>query len=428
MSKYNITERIFASVNERVLEFDHESGLHVCIIPKKGFNKKYGVLTTDFGGFNTKYSVNGKIFTVPDGTAHFLEHKLYEQPDGDVMNKFAALGAECNAATGYDGTIYYFECIDNFKECTELLLKHVFHPYFTKENVEKEKGIIVQEINMYLDNPYYVASRELVKLLYKNHPIINDIAGTEESVMSVTPDILYDCHKTFYRPSNMCLSLVGDFDMEEVFAVLKKADLPAASNDIVSKIFPDEPNENAGSRNVCKMETAMPIFYFGFKDDNKKYTGKERIKRNLAGAICSETIFGSSSPLYEKLYDEGYINYAFYSAYEIERDYALFELGGMAENPQKIEEYIKEELSNLARTGINKDDFTRVKNAIHGQRMRSFDSLSHLGRTFGHYYLQGMDGFDYFNACGTIQEDDINDMIKGLLNKEMAVSIVEGVD
>ncbi len=424
---YNLKERSFDALNEKVIEFDHESGLHVCIIPKKGFKKKYACVTVDFGSLNTSYSENSKVFTVPEGTAHFLEHKLYEQPDCDVMSAFSALGASCNAMTGFSNTVYYFECMDNFKECFELLLKQVFHPYFTNENVEKEKGIIIQEINMYLDNPYYVSSMELLKLLYKNLPIRNDIAGTQESVNSITADILYDCHRAFYNPSNMCLSLVGDFDIGDIFEILEKSALPTKSKTSIIKLLPEEPSALAGKFSMSKMETATPIFDFGFKEEHSKYSGLDRVLRKTAGSIANDMFFGSSSKLYEELYNKGYINYSFQTAYELERDYGLFEIAGTSDKYLEVKEYIINYIEKLNKEGIDKLAFNRVKNAIQGQRIRIFDSISQLGRIFGKYYLDGMDGFDYFNACGKISEEDINDILGGLLSSEMAVSIIEGL-
>ena len=425
MGNSNIKERVFASLNERIYEFDHDSGLHVQIIPKKGFKKKFAFLATDFGSVNTEYiDENGKKVAVPCGTAHFLEHKLYEQPDGDVMNQFAALGADCNAATGFSKTFYYFECTQNFEASLDILLRHVFHPYFTKENVEKEKGIIVQEINMYLDDAYYVGSAELLKLLYKVNPVRNDIAGTEESVMSITPEMLYACHDAFYRPNNMCLTVVGDVTTESVQEALQRAKLPTQKGKII-KVYPDEPTEIFGKSSKCIMETSQTLFNFGFKDNPAKYKGIEMVRRKLAGRIAKEVLFGSSSDLYEKLYNSGYINYDFYASYEIEREYGMFTLSGASEKVDIIQEEIKKYIENISKNGVNTKEFTAVRNALHGSSIRAFDALFYLGRAFGQFYLQGMDAFDYLTTCGKITEEEVNDIIKNLLRGEMAISVVE---
>lgn len=427
-SSERISERIFEELDEKILEYDHSSGLHVQYIPKKGFQKKFAVIATDFGSVNTVFRSGQNTITVPDGTAHFLEHKLYEQPEGDVMYQFAALGAECNAATGYSKTYYYFTCTDYFEECLKILLRHVFHPYFTPENVEKEKGIIIQEINMYLDDPYYLCDMDLMNLLYKNNPVRKDIAGTEASVKSITPGILYQCHDAFYRPSNMCLTVVGDVDPQKIYDTVNHADLPQKDRGEIVKILPEEPAQLMGTRCARKMDTPMPIFNFGFKDFSEKYQGRERMRRRLAGNIAKELIFGSSSDLYEKLYNNGYINYDFYPSYEIERDYAMFTISGASENINLVQDNIIQYLSQLHKTGVSGHDFTIMKNAINGSLLRSFDSISYIGKIFGQQYLQGVDAFDYFTGCGTITEYDVNNVISDLLCGDMAVSVIERLD
>lgn len=429
MMKNNLfTERAFDALDEKIYECDHSSGLHIQVIPKKGFNKKFAVITTDFGSVDTEYTRNGVKKTIPDGTAHFLEHKMYEQPDIDVMSRFAALGADCNAATGYSKTYYYFSCTDNFTECLDLLLKHVSEPYFTGENVEKEKGIIIQEIDMYLDDPFYVGGQDLMRLLYHYHPVKNEIAGTEESVRSITPEMLYECHDAFYRPSNMCLTVVGDIDPVTVYDAVERSRLPKKNHDVIIKLLPDEPAEIAGNFYERRMQTSLPIFNFGFKDDPKLYSGRGRMIRKHAGNMAKELIFGSSSELYKTLYERGYINYEFYAAYDIERDYSMFNITGESENIQDVKACIEEYIEHLLKSGVDGRRFRIMKNAMIGSELRSFDSISYIGRIFGQYYLQGVDAFDYFTSCGTITEDDVNNVISDLLSGDMAVSVVERLD
>lgn len=344
------------------------------------------------------------------------------------MNRFAALGADCNAATGYSKTYYYFNCTENFEPCLDLLLKHVFRPYFTQQNVEKEKGIIIQEINMYLDDPYYLCSMDLLHLLYQHHPVRKDIAGTEESVRQITPDLLYQCHQAFYRPRNMCLTVVGDVDQEVVFRALDRAGLPEDNRGKIEKILPQEPEQLAGKRSARKMETPMPIFDFGFKDRPERYKGKARMRRKLAAGIAKELIFGTSSELYEKLYDNGYINYDFYAFYEIERDYAMFSITGASEQIGFVQDYITEYLREICKNGVDSRQFAIMKNAMNGSLLRSFDSVSYIGKIFGQLYLQGVDAFDYFLSCGTITENDVNTVITDLLSGDMAVSVIERLD
>lgn len=423
-----VTERVYDALNERIYEYDHPSELHIQIIPKRGYRKKFAVLTTDFGSINTEYRIGEKRIQIPDGSAHFLEHKLYEQPEGDVMNQFAALGADCNAATGYSKTYYYFSCTENFEQCLDLLLRHVFHPYFTEQNVEKEKGIIIQEINMYLDDPYYVCEMDLLGLLYQKNPVKKDIAGTETSVRQITPEILYQSHAAFYRPRNMCLTVVGDLDRETVYRAVDRAELPQNASDKIEKLLPDEPEQLVGTRSARRMDTPLPIFNFGFKDRPERYQGKERMRRRLAGSMVKELLFGTSSELYEKLYENGYINYDFYASYEIERDYAMFSISGVSEQIDLVQEYILDYVERLRGNGIGSHAFTVLKNAMNGSLLRGFDSVSFIGRIFGQLYLQGVDAFDYFLSCGTITEEDVNHVIADLLSGDMAVSVIERLD
>lgn len=422
------TERALELLDERVYECDHSSGLHIQVIPKKGFNKKFAVITTDFGSVNTEYTRNGIKKTIPDGTAHFLEHKMYEQPDIDVMSRFSALGADCNAATGFSKTYYYFSCTENFDACLDLLLKHVYEPYFTEENVEKEKGIIIQEIDMYLDDPFYVGGQDLMRLIYKHNPVKNEIAGTEESVRSITPEMLYACHDAFYRPSNMCLTVVGDVDPETVYEAVSRARISVKSDDAILKLLPDEPKELAGKFYERRMETSLPIFNFGFKDDPGKYTGRSRMIRKHAGNMARELVFGPSSELYKTLYERGYINYEFYTAYDLERDYSMLSITGESEHIREIRACTEEYISKLLKTGVDSRSFRIMRNAMVGSELRSFDSVAYIGRIFGQYYLQGVDAFDYFTSCGTITEDDVNTVISDILSGDMAVSVVERLD
>ena len=399
---------------EKIIEFDHESGMHIQILPKKGFRRKFAALTIGFGA----------IESIPDGIAHFLEHKMFEKPDGDIFNKYAALGAQCNAFTGESRTCYHFDCTENFKQNLKLLFEQVFTPYFTHENVEKEKGIIVQEINMYLDNPYYVNFAELLKLLYKNNPVKEDIAGTEESVMSITPEMLYKCHHDFYRPDNMCLTVVGDVDVDTVMQIVDGADLPKSSKDSAEKTIIEEPREIAGSRSVCKMDTSVPLFMFGFKDEPIKYTGIERMKRIIAGGIAAELLFGHTSELYEDLYESGDI-YSLWASYDLESDFGHFIISGESDRIETVEQKVKSYIAKIAENGIDKYVFESLKKALCGMHVRVFDKPSTLMRIFGQFYLQDMDVFDYYDTCGKITEEDVKDVINNLLGTEMAVSIVE---
>ncbi|PKM80037.1 MAG: peptidase M16, partial [Firmicutes bacterium HGW-Firmicutes-13] len=283
-------------------------GLEVFVLPKKGYNKKYASFATKFGSIDSKFYVgkNGGVLEVPDGVAHFLEHKLFEEEGGNVFDEFGRLGASANAYTNFNMTNYLFSSTDNFEECFELLLNFVQKPYFTKESVEKEKGIIEQEIRMYQDNPGWRIFFNLLGLLYRVHPVRKDIAGTVESIQEIDENVLYKCYQTFYHPSNMALFVVGDLDapkiIEQVKVNLEKRNYEVLGE--IKRIYPEEPAGIAKRVAEENMEVSQPLLNLGFKDRNIGFTGRDLLKKEISTELLLEIIFGKSSGLYDKLYDE----------------------------------------------------------------------------------------------------------------------------
>ena len=419
-------KKFYSQVNETIYEYDHASGLHVQIIPKEGYNKKFAILTVDFGSVNTEFILPGEneVTKVPGGIAHFLEHKLFEQKDADILEQFARLGASANAATSFSRTYYYFTATENFEECFDLLLYFVFNPYLTKENVEKEKGIITQEINMYLDNPYFISSMNLQRAIYHNNPIRNDIAGTCEDVMSIDVDVLKKVYNAFYTPSNMSLVVVGDVNPDNITPAVDKAFNHIKKVDLPKRVSWNEPSCLNEARVEEKMSVAMPIFCIGFKDDNEKYIGNERVRREMAGGILSNMLFGPTSEFYEKVYNKGIINQSFYAGYDIERDCAFFTMGGESEHVDELIDEIKEYIRQLDENGLDEEEFLMIRNSMEGEMIRAFNSPESIGKIFGRCYLQGISGFDYFLACGTITFQEVVDVFKSVLLGDMAVSVV----
>ena len=419
-------KKFYSQVNETIYEYDHASGLHVQIIPKEGYNKKFAILTVDFGSVNTEFILPGEneVTKVPGGIAHFLEHKLFEQKDADILEQFARLGASANAATSFSRTYYYFTATENFEECFDLLLYFVFNPYLTKENVEKEKGIITQEINMYLDNPYFISSMNLQRAIYHNNPIRNDIAGTCEDVMSIDVDVLKKVYNAFYTPSNMSLVVVGDVNPDNITPAVDKAFNHIKKVDLPKRVSWNEPSCLNEARVEEKMPVAMPIFCIGFKDDNEKYIGNERVRREMAGGILSNMLFGPTSEFYEKMYNKGIINQSFYAGYDIERDFAFFTMGGESEHVDELIDEIKKYITQLDENGLDEEEFLMIRNSTEGEMIRAFNSPESIGKIFGRCYLQGISGFDYFLACGTITFQEVVDVFKSVLLGDMAVSVV----
>lgn len=414
----------FSLYDEKIYEFKHKSGLKIQILPKKGFRRKYAYITVDFGSCDSAFMYNGKRIDVPHGTAHFLEHKMFEKEGTNIFEKFSKTGAECNAFTNKTMTSYYFNCVDKFEENLEILFEEVFVPFFTPESVEKEKGIIIQEINMYRDDFQAVCQQNFLGLLYKNNPIKIDIAGTEETVNSITPEILYKCHKAFYRPEFASLTIVGDVDVVNIEKVLDRVNLPMYHDDIIERIQPEEPEQPASLRSVCKMDTSYNLFAFGFKDNPSKYNKDERLRRKIVGDYVVELLFSQTSDLVDELYRSGDI-YSLYAFYEIAENYGFFGIFGATDNPDKVEKAIRDYIANILKEGIDNNLLQIIRRASRSWNVRMFDSLSNLATSIVFCNNDGYNLFDYCEAHDKITEDEVNDFIKDLLCKEMVVTIVE---
>ena len=417
---------IYRNLGETLYTFTHPSGLPVHFVQKKGFTRKFGVLGVDFGSVNTCFRVPGEpITSVPQGIAHFLEHKLFEQEDGNVLEKYTQMGASPNAATGFSNTYYYFNCTHRFEDCVRLLLHFVFHPYLTAENVEKEKGIIEQEIRMYEDDPYYQSMLGVIRLLYQKNPVRNDIAGSVEDIRGLNRDLLMKCYDTFYRPDNMCLTIVADEAPEYVQALVESAEIPRRILPGVTRISEPEPDALYGKKDRKIMDVSLPLFHFGFKDRHLDFCGTERVCRDLAGTIAKDLLFGRHTDFYEQMYGEGLINQEFGASYEIEREFALAMISGETEHPELVEDRVHRHLAKVAAQGLDAADFEMVRASLSGKMLKKLNSPDSLGTMVCISALQGVQAFDYFTACGTITFDEVDRVFREVFLGEMAVSLVE---
>ena len=322
-----------------------ENGLTVMIIPKKGIRKKYAMWATHYGSIDNKFIVPGEedITEVPDGIAHFLEHKLFEQENGtNSLDVLTALGVNANAYTTNNYTTYLFEATDNFYPALDELMDYVQNPYFTDENVEKEKGIIAQEIKMYDDYPEWVVYMNVLKSMYKNNPVKIDIAGDVESIYKIDKDILYKCYNTFYNPANMVMCFSGDFEPEELIREIKKRLIEKPKQMEIKRIYEEEPKEIVRKRIEQKMEVSMPLFVVGIKD---KLSDKNQdiVKKHIAIEILLNMIIGKSSKLYKELYESELLISEPFLEYEFTDNYAHAVITGNSKNPDKVLEKIQEE-------------------------------------------------------------------------------------
>ncbi len=411
-------------VREKVYIEKLENGLTVMIIPKKGIQKKYMIWGTHYGSNESSFVVPGEqeVTNVPNGVAHFLEHKLFEQENGtNSLDTLTALGVDANAYTTNDHTAYLFECTDNFYEAMDELMDYVQHPYFTDENVEKEKGIIGQEIMMYDDYPEWRVYLNAMQAMYHNNPVKIDIVGTIETISKIDKDILYKCYHTFYNPSNMTMVLCGDFEPEALLEEVKKRLIEVKPKGEIKREYPEEPEEIVQEKIEQKLEVSQALYAIGIKD-----TGECDVKKHIAMEILLNLIIGRSSNLYKELYNEGIIYAQPSLEYEFTNIYAHVLISGQANDPEELYKRFKKQVNKLKENGINKDDFERMKKMIYGGYVKEFNDVADIARMFLADHFKGINSFDYLEEIGGITAEYLEQILKDVFKEEkMVISIVK---
>ena len=397
------------------------------IIPKPGILKKYIIWGTNYGSNDSTFVVPGeeKETVVPEGVAHFLEHKMFEQESGiNSLDTLTSLGVEANAYTTNDHTAYLFECTDNFYEALDEFMDYVQHPYFTDENVEKEKGIIGQEIMMYDDYPEWQVYLNTMKAMYHNNPIKIDITGTIETISHIDKEILYKCYNTFYNPGNMAIVICGDFEPEKIIEEIKKRLLPNTANGEIKRIYPEEPETIVQERIEQQMEVSQSLYSIGIKD---KIVSKDSIvKRHIAIEIILNIVCGKSSELYKNLYNEGIIFGTPSADYEFSEKYAHVLISGQSTNPEEVYKRFKNEVQKIKNNGINQDDFERIKKKIYGIYTKEYNDVADIARMFLSDYFKGINSFDYIEEIDTVNIEYTNQVAKELFDdKKMVLSVVK---
>ena len=412
--------RYFERLDMTVFSDTLPNGLRIRVIPRPGFEKKYAFFATNYGSVDTAFTMDGVPVQSADGVAHYLEHKMFDTKDGNAMQAFSATGASPNAFTGYHVTAYHFACTDRFEENLEILLHFVSKPYFTPESVEKEQGIIAQEIKMYEDNPGSRLGENMFAAMYRHHPLRVPIAGTVESIRGITADMLYDCHRAFYDPSNMILCVVGDVDPDMVRQ--KALDiLPKAPGGATARDFgPQEPELPAQHEISQSMEVSMPMFAIGFKLPSLP-EGEVRLTQELLGDLAAEVLCGESSPLYQRLYEKGLIDSGFSVCYESVRGLPNINASGDSDDPRAVLDAIWEEAVRISREGVDEGLFQRLKRSSLGRRVRGLDSFDGMCYRMT---ISDFDGYDYFRfpeLYDAITAESVREMIKKGITAERAV-------
>ena len=396
------------------------NGLDVILLPRKGFSKKIAYFVTDFGSIHTEFSFEGKEWKVPAGVAHFLEHKLFDMPgDRDVTEEFAARGAHVNAFTSYDMTAYYFSCTEGFEDCLRLLLEFVSTPYFTTESVEKELGIIDQEIGMNEDAPDSRLYDNLMAGSYAAHPIRVPILGSRESIREITPEILHTCHRAFYTPGNMLLCVVGDVEPDTVTTIAREM-LGDESREVARKIRNwQEPMTSLRSDVERSMEVAMPMFSILFKCPALG-KGEEAIRKEILAEMACEVLFGSSSELYQRLYESGVIDTSFGGGFECLDGCAMVMISGDSDDPETVRRAVIDQAAKLAREGVPEADFNRMLRAAFGSRIKGLDNFDSTCFRLCAYHLTEFDYFDFPRIYECITPGEIQKFLEEAFCSENA--------
>ena len=417
-------KKIYPRIGEEVIWVTPDNGLPVCIVPKKGFSRKYALFATRYGGMDMRFKLNGQWLDTPAGIAHYLEHKMFDTEEGNALQELAMNGAEPNAFTSNAITCYYFDSTEKFYENLEILLSFVSVPYFTDESVEKEQGIIGQEIGMIEDNPEWQVYKQMMQALYHTSPARTPVAGSVESIREITAQTLYDCHKAFYTPGNMCLVVVGDVEPERVLELVNRI-LPGESEpDIERDYGAEEPTEAAKEYAESSMEVSMPTFLLGFKCP-PQHGGEAQHRFAAIGELACDVLMGESSPLYARLYSQGLINGSFGAAFDILPGAAYAYAGGDSKAPEAVAEAILAEAQRLVTEGVDEAYYNRIVNANFGAALRELNSFESIAVSMAEGRFQGFDPYRFPEVYDSICAQDVLNFLRENFTREhMALSVI----
>ncbi len=427
MNRPDIIEKT-TDFGEKYYYARHKSGLDVYVIPKD-FKTSFAMFSTKYGAIDNCFKLAGEedFHEVPDGIAHYLEHKMFENEDGvDTFSRFAKYGANANAFTSGTMTSYLFSCTEHLRENLEILLDYVSKPYFTPENVEKERGIIGQEIRMYEDNPGSAIYYNLLEALYEKHQTRINVAGTIESIAKITPELLYDCYYTFYNFSNMTLCVSGRADMEMVLDVADRI-LPKREQKAIVRHYYEEKPEVCRKRIEAKFEVARPMFLIGVKDIDISPDGDARMKKKAQMGILVDMLFGSTSPFAIDVYESGLVN-GFDAGFDHGRSSSMVYLEGETDDPEAVYAKFLSYLEENRKNGLSREDFERIQRASYASYLKMFDSTK-LAQPFTYMIHDDCDPFDYGNAIRAVTFEEISALFDRLFHENYyAMSVVRPIE
>lgn len=422
MEKNILTSKV---TGDSCIHVKHPSGLDIYICEMKGFSTAEALFGTKYGSINTMFRTSGdeEYTTVPEGIAHFLEHKLFENEDCGVFELYAKTGASCNAFTSFDKTCYLFSCSKNYTDNLRILLDFVQKPYFTQENVDKEMGIIGQEIQMTNDNPEWRVFFNMLKCMYHAHPVRIDIAGTKESIAKIDAPLLYKCYDTFYNLNNMVLSVAGNVSADEVLAVCDEM-LRQCEDKRLETVFPDEPDTIVRSEIREKQHVGTTIFHIGCKC--LPCSGKERLKKFLAGSLASSILTDASTDMYVRLLESEVINSTFGAELFCGDGYFAVIFSGESDEPEMVRSALIGEIERISREGVDDRIFRRIKRSTYGLLIRELNNVDSVANLMINNHFDGVAPFDAIDTISALTADDVNNFIKNELRSDRVVlSVIE---
>ncbi len=392
----------------------HKSGLDIYVIPKD-MTTYYALFATRYGSIDSRFRAKDSdpFITVPDGIAHFLEHKMFENENGeDTFARFARVGASANAYTSFRETAYLFSCTDRFYDALGILLDYVTHPYFTKENVAKEQGIIGQEIGMYDDSANNKLAFGMLEALYHNCKARVSILGTQGSIAQITPELLYDCYRTFYNLRNMALCVVGRVEVDQVIAVADEMLTEAPPFTAFSK-QEEEPDTVCQPRNSFTMQVAKPLFSIGIKDTDISEDPVQRMKKNAVLTLLNNVLFTSSGEFYYSLYRDGLVSPSFGWWFEHNRQFSFSSLSGDSSDPEAVFARFCDYVEQVKREGINEDDLERCRRVLYASTVKTFDSTESIANTFLiNYIFEDSDLLAYPEIIRSVTKEDLEQVLR----------------
>lgn len=409
-----------SKIKEKLYIEKLENGLIVMILPKKT-RKKYIVWSTNYGSIDNKFYSNGEenLTIVPDGIAHYLEHKLFEQENGkNSLDVLTSIGVEANAYTTNDHTAYLYECTENFDEALDEFMNYVQNPYFTDENVEKERGIIEQEIMMYDDYPEWAIYMNALKCMYKENEINIDVAGTKESIAQIDKEKLYKIYNSFYKPDNMLMVLAGNFEPEKDIEKIKQRITIKQNNKETIRVYNDEPIEVVKTYIEKQMDISMPVVIVGFKDNDLE---SNKVKKDIAIEILSSILIGKSSELFEELYEDGKILAEPSMLYEFSKTYSHILIQAQTDYVEDFTSKLDEKIKKFQKEGIKQEDFERARKKAYGEFVKEYNDVSTIASNLVSDYFKNINSFEYFEEFGTISKEYVEEVLKELYTDDMKV-------